>query len=171
MVDEGKSGRERKERMRARRDEAGMAQVSAWVPKERRAYAREVLAALARGANSMPPNPEQAAALEMAQGEVAAARAGEASARAALALAEQHEQALVVELDAARASAEAAQQAGCQAEVIALAQVKQAEQAREDALDQLRTAEAAAAQARAEAERFWQVPGLRGRMVRWLTRV
>ena len=47
MDGEDRTGRERKERLRARRDEAGMAQVSGWVPKDRRPYAREVLSALA----------------------------------------------------------------------------------------------------------------------------
>ena len=168
MVDEVKSGRERKERLRARRDEAGMAQVSAWVPKERRAYAREVLAALARGANSLPPDPEQAAALEAARAEAEAARSREASTLAALTLAEQQRQALAAELDAARARAEVAQQTSCQAEATALARAKKAEQAREDALDQMRVVEAAAAQALAEAERFRGAPGLRGYVIRWL---
>ncbi len=81
MDGEDRTGRERKERLRARRDEAGMAQVSGWVPKDRRPYAREVLAALARGANSLPPDPEQAAALDVAQADATAAKAAEAEAR------------------------------------------------------------------------------------------
>lgn len=161
-------GQKRSERLRARRDEAGLAQVSGWVPKERRAYAREVIAALARGANSLPPDPEQVAALEAAQAEAAAARAGEVSASAALALAEQHGQALATELEAARAAAEAVQQASYQAEAAALARADTAEQAWKDALDQMQAAQAAAAQARVEAERFRQAPGLRGWIVRRL---
>ncbi len=161
MDGEDRTGRERKERLRARRDEAGMAQVSGWVPKDRRPYAREVLAALARGANTLPPDPEQAAALDAAQADATAARAAEAEARAALAKAEQHGQALAAELDAAW-------ETGRQAETVAMARAEGAERAQKAAVDELRAAEALAAQARMEAERFQKVPGLRGRMVRWL---
>ncbi len=163
MDGEDRTGRERKERLRARRDEAGMAQVSGWVPKDRRPYAREVLAALARGANSLPPDPEQAAALDAAQADATAARAAEAEARAALAKAEQHGQVLAAELDAARKT-------GREAETAAMARAEGAERARKAALDELRAAEALAAQARVEAERFQKLPGLRGRVVRWLAR-
>jgi len=170
MAGDDKTGRERKERLRARRDEAGLAQVSGWVPKDRRAYAREVLAALSQGSNSMPPDPEQAAALEAVQAAAMAARIAETAACEALVVAQQHGQALAAELGAFRADAEATQQASSQAEVAALARAVKAEQAREDALDQLRTAEAATVQAQAEAERFRRAPGLRGRALRWLTR-
>ena len=163
MDGEDRTGRERKERLRARRDEAGMAQVSGWVPKDRRPYAREVLAALAQGANSLPPDPEQAAALEAAQEDATAARAAEAEARAALAEAEQRGRVLAVELDAAR-------EAGRQAEAAAVARAEAAERARGAITGELRAAEAAVAQAREEAERFRQAPGLRGRVVRWLVR-
>jgi hypothetical protein len=146
------TGQQRSERLRARRDEAGMAQVSGWVPKERRAYAREVLVALARGANALPPDPEQAAALDAARADAAAARMAEAEVRAALAKAEQRGQEALAELGAARAEVEAA------------------ERARAAAAAELQVAEAAAAQARAEAERFRQAPGLRGKLVRWLVR-
>jgi hypothetical protein len=156
MDSEDKTGRERKERLRARRDEAGMAQVSGWVPKDRRPYAREVLAALARGANSLPPDPEQAAALDAAQSDATAARAAEAEARAALAEAEQRGQALATELAAA-------QEARRQTEAAA-------EQAREAAVVELRAAEALVVQARLEADRFRKAPGLRGQVVRWLAR-
>ena len=159
MDGEDRTGRERKERLRARRDEAGMAQVSGWVPKDRRPYAREVLSALARGANSLPPDPEQAAALDAAQGDATAARAAEAEARAALAEAEQRGRVLAVELDAAR-----------EAEAAAVARAEAAERARGAITGELRAAEAAVARTQAEAERFRQAPGLRGRVVRWLVR-
>ena len=126
MDGEDRTGRERKERLRARRGEAGMAQVSGWVPKDRRPYAREVLAALARGANSLPLDPEQAAAVDAAQVDAAAARAAEAAARAALAEAEQHRQALAAELDAARAEGAAAREAGRQTEAAAAARARSA---------------------------------------------
>ena len=170
MDGDDRTGRERKERLRARRDEAGMAQVSGWVPKDRRPYAREVLAALARGANSLPPDPEQAAALDAAQADAAAAKAAKIAACAALAEAERHGQALRAELDAARAESEAAREAGRQAEAAAVARAETAERAKEAIADELRVAEVAATQARAEAERFRQASGLRGRMVRWLVR-
>ncbi len=144
------AGRQRSERLRARRDAAGMAQVSGWVPKERRAYAREVIAALARGANSLPPDPEQAGAAEAARAEAEAARAAEAAAHAALAEAEQRGQELAAERDVARVRAEAA------------------EQAQEEAANMLQAAKEATALARAETRRFQEAPGLRGRVVRWL---
>jgi len=170
MDGEDKTGRERKERLRARRDEAGMAQVSGWVPKDRRPYAREVLAALARGANSLPPDPEQAAALDAAQTAVDVARAAEAEARAALAKAEQRGQVLAAKLDATFVEGEAAREAGRQAEAAAVTRAEAAELAREAIAGELRVAEAVTAQARAEAERFQQVPGLRGRVIHWLTK-
>ncbi len=150
MEGEDRTGRERKERLRARRDEAGMAQVSGWVPKERRAYAREVIAALARGANSLPPDPEQAGAVEAARAETEAAWDAEAAARAALAKVEQRGQELTAERDAARARAELA------------------EQAQAEAINALQAAKEATALARAETRRFQGAPGLRGRVVRWL---
>ena len=156
MDGEDRTGRERKERLRARRDKVGMAQVSGWVPKERRAYAREVIAALARGANSLPPDPEQVATLEAAQADATAARAAEAAVR--------------VELDAARAEGEASREAGRQAAAAALDRATAAEQAQEALAGRLRTAEVAAAQAQAKAERFQQTPGMRGRVARWLVR-
>jgi hypothetical protein len=170
MDGEDRTGRERKERLRARRDEAGMAQVSGWVPKDRRPYAREVLAALARGANHLPPDPEQVAALDAAQADATAARGAEMAVRAALTEAEQRRQVLAAELDAARTESEAAREAGRQAEAAAVVRAETAEQAREAIMGELRAAEAAAAQARADAERFQEAPGLRGRMARWLVR-
>lgn len=163
MVGEDKTGRERKERLRARRDEVGLAQVSGWVPKDRRAYAREVLAALSQGANSLPPDPEQAAALEAAQAAATAAKVAEAAACEALVVAQQHGRVLAAELDgihakldAARTEIEAARDAGRRAEIAALAQVE--------------AVEIAAALARTAAERFQKAPGLRGRAIRWLAR-
>ncbi len=83
--------------------------------------------------------------------------------RAALAKAEQHGQALAAELDAAR-------ETGRQAEAAAMARAEATERARKAAVDELRATEALVAQARVEAERFQKVPGLRGRVVRWLAR-
>lgn len=163
MVDEDRTGRERKERLRARRDEAGLGQVSGWVPKDRRSYAREVLAALAQGANSLPPDPEQAealraaqAALKVAQAEATIARHAEAAASEALLAAQAREGVLAAELDMARTEIEAAVDARRQAETTALAQVE--------------AAKTEAALAKATAERFQKAPGLRGRAIRWLAR-
>jgi hypothetical protein len=138
------AGRQRSERLRARRDAAGMAQVSGWVPKDRRAYAREVIVALARGANSLPPDPVQAAALEAAQADAAAARVAEGKARAALAEAEQHARALATDLDAARAAAVAAQEAqeaSSRVVALAVARAEASERERDDIRDKLQTAE------------------------------
>jgi hypothetical protein len=149
MDGEDRTGRERKERLRARRDEAGMAQVSGWVPKDRRPYAREVLAALARGTNHLPPDPEQVAALDAAQADAAAARAAEVAARAELTKAEQRLQALATELDGACAENQVRQQA----ETAALARAEVAESEREATARELAEvrAEAEAAQGREQA--------------------
>ena len=163
-------GKKRSERLRARRDEAGLAQVSGWVPRDRRPYAREVLAALAQGANSLPPDPEQAAALktaqaalEAAEAEVAAVRVTEAAALEALVAAQQHGQVLTTELGAVRAELDVAR-----AEIeVTLDARRQAEMA---ALAQVEAAKAAVALALEMAERFQKAPGLRGRAIRWLAR-
>ncbi len=144
--------RRRAAKLRERRGEEGQTRISAWVPRERASYARQVLQAAAAGANALPPNPEQAAALDAAQADAAASRAAEVTALACLAEAERHGRDLVAELSAARTVAEAA------------------ERAQEAIAGQLRAVEAVAAQVRAEAERFQEAPGLRGRMVRWLVR-
>lgn len=163
-------GKKRSERLRARRDEAGLAQVSGWVPKERRPYAREVLAALAQGANSLPPDPEQAAALkaaqaalEVAEAEVAAVRATEAAAREALVAAQQHGQVLTTELGAVRAELDVAR-----AEIEVVLDTKR--QAETAALAQVEAAKIEVALVLATAERFQKVSGLRGRAIRWLAR-
>ena len=179
------TGRQRSERLRARRGEAGLAQVSGWVPKERRAYAREVLEALARGANSLPPDPEQAAALEAARVEADRARAAEAAAQAALVQAKEHGQVLTAQLDAARAEIEAekrqgkaleaerdaaraaeaverekAQATATEAQIAATTAQKAQEQATQ-ALGRAEKAETAIRQA-------GSLPGVRGWLVRWM---
>ena len=179
------SGRQRSERLRARRDEAGLAQVSGWVPKERRAYAREVLEALARGANSLPPDPEQAAVLEAVRIEADRAKAAEADAQAALVQAKEHGQELTAQLDATRAeieaekrqrqalkaerdaarAAEAAEREEAQAMVteaqVAARTAQEAQERAMEALGRAEKAETAIRQARS-------LPGVRGRLVRWL---
>jgi chromosome segregation ATPase len=181
------TGQQRSKRLRAKRGEAGLAQVSGWVPKERRAYARKVLEALARGANSLPPDPEQAAALEATRIEADRARAAEADAQAALVQAKEHGQVLTAQLDATRAeieaekrqrqaleaerdaarAAEAAEREKAQAtatEAQAAARIAQdAQEQATEALGRAEKAETVIRQARS-------LPGLRGRLVRWLAR-
>lgn len=170
MADEDKTGRERKERLRARRDEAGLAQVSGWVPKERRAFAREVLAALSQGANSLPPDPEQAASLEAAQSALGAAQAEAAIAREMLAAVQQHEQSLTTELSDIRIKLDAAH-ADLDIARAGIAEALDAKrQAETTALAQVEAAKAEAAQALETAERFQKARGLRGRAIRWLAR-
>lgn len=163
-------GKKRSERLRARRDEAGLAQVSGWVPKDRRAFARQVLSALSQGSNSLPPDPDQAAALEAAQSALGAAQGEAAAAREMLAAMQQHEQSLTTELgdirvklDAAHADLDVAR-----AEIAVALDAKR--QAQTAALAQVEAAKAAAALALEVAERFQKAPGLRGRVIRWLAR-
>lgn len=179
------TGRQRSERLRARRGEAGLAQVSGWVPKERRAYAREVLEALARGANSLPPDPEQDASLEAAQIETDRARAAEADAQAALVQAKEHGQVLTAQLDATRAEIEAEkrQRLALEAErdaaraaetaerkkaqttaTEAQAATRSAQEAQERAVEALGRAE----QAETAIRKARNLPGIKGRLVRWL---
>ena len=70
MTDEETGARARKKRLHSKRAEAGLAQISAWVPIERRSYARDVLKAVASGANSLPPDPEIAAELAEARAKI-----------------------------------------------------------------------------------------------------
>ena len=141
-ADRRAADRRRAAKLRERREQAGQVRISAWVPRERASYARQVLHAAAAGANALPPDPEQQTALDAARIEVAGTRAE-----------------LSATLDAGR-----------HAETAALARAAAAERAQATLADELRLAETAAAQARAETERFRQAPGLKGRVVRWLVR-
>jgi multidrug efflux pump subunit AcrA (membrane-fusion protein) len=133
MTAEETGARARKKRLHSKRAEAGLAQISAWVPIERRSYARDVLKAVASGANSLPPDPEIAAELAAAQTKI-----------------EQIEAEVVRQ----RAILEA------ERETARMSEAKAQEQARE-ALVRAEKAEAAIRQAR-------NLPGVRGRLVRWL---
>ncbi len=139
-ADQRASDRRRAAKLRERREQAGQVRISAWVPRERADHARQVLRAAAAGANTLPPDPGQQAALDGARGETAAARA---------------------ELEAAR-------EAGRQVSAEAAARAEAAERARAALADELRAAEADAAEAQMEVRRFQQAPGLRGRIIRWL---
>lgn len=150
MDGDDKTSRERKQRMRARRDAEGMAQVSGWVPSARRAYAREVLRAVAGGANSLPPDPELAAALDTLRDDLT-------KARAELEVANARERALQADLDAARAS-EAEGQVKVQATTL---EVREATKAAQAAMQRAEAAETAIGQAKG-------LPGIKGRLVRWL---
>jgi hypothetical protein len=135
MTAEETGARARKKRLHSKRAEAGLAQISAWVPVERRSYARDVLKAVASGANSLPPDPEIAAELAAAQIKIEQIEA-EAVRQKAI---------LEAEREAARMS-----------------EAKAQEQAKE-ALGRAEKAETAIRQARS-------LPGVRGRLVRWLAR-
>lgn len=163
-------GKKRSERLRVRRDEAGLAQVSGWVPKDRRAFAREVLAALSRGSNSLPPDPAQAVALEAAQRALEAAQAEAVAVREMLTAEQQHGLSLTTELAATHAKLNAAHAeldvARAEIEVV----LDGRHQAETAALAQVEAAKAEAALAQATAERFQKASGLRGRAIRWLAR-
>jgi hypothetical protein len=133
MTAEDTGAQARKKRLHSKRAEAGLAQISAWVPIERRSYARDVLRAVASGANSLPPDPEIAAELAAAQIKIEQIEA-EAVRQKAI---------LEAEREAARMS-----------------EAKAQEQAKE-ALGRAEKAETAIRQARS-------LPGVRGRLVRWL---
>jgi hypothetical protein len=133
MTDEETGARARKKRLHSKRAEAGLAQISAWVPIERRSYARDVLKAVASGANSLPPDPEIAAELAEARAKIEQIEAEAA----------QQRNIWEAEREAARES-----QAKAQERIV-------------EALQRAEKAEAAIRQAKA-------MPGLKGRLVRWL---
>ena len=133
MTAEETGARARKKRLHSKRAEAGLAQISAWVPIERRSYARDVLKAVASGANSLPPDPEIAAELAAAQNRIEQIEAEAVWQRASL----------EAEREAARASEAKAQERATEA-------LGRAEKA-ETVIRQVRS-----------------LPGLRGRLVRWL---
>jgi chromosome segregation ATPase len=164
MDGKDKTARERKQRLRERRESAGLAQISGWVPVARRSYAREVLRAVAEGANSLPPDPELVAALETAREEVSKARTEIEARDQALQEAREREASLEAERDAAKAAEAAAREQG-QAKALEAGEAARSardagERARE-ALERAQKAEAAIQQAKS-------LPGLRGRLVRWI---
>lgn len=145
--------RHRAAKLRQRREQAGQVRIQAWVPRERAAYARQVLHAAAVGANTLPPNPEQQDVLDATKAEAGALRA---------------------ELEEAQATGD---QAGREAQertaeaAVALARAEAAERGREEAARELvvvrAKAEAAqvrerAAQEAADALRG-ELAGIRGR--------
>ena len=134
------ANRRRAAKSREKRQQAGQARISAWMPQERAGYARQVLQALAAGRNVLPPDPEQEATVAALRTELDQVQA----------LAMRREGELTVERDAANGRAHAA------------------ERERDAARCGLRAAEAVLARAHAEAERFQEAPGLRGRVIRWL---
>jgi hypothetical protein len=133
MTAEETGARARKKRLHSKRAEAGLAQISAWVPIERRSYARDVLKAVALGANSLPPDPEMAAELAAARTKIEQIEAEVAQQRIIL----------EAEREAARASEAKAQERAA------------------EALRRAETAETAIYRTKA-------LPGLKGRLVRWL---
>ena len=136
------ANRRRAAKSREKRQQAGQARVSVWVPRERAAYAHRVLHALAAGRNTLPPDPEQEATIAALRTELNQVRASAA----------QREGELTAERDTANDRACAA------------------ERERDTARCGLRAAETALARAQAEAERFQKAPGLRGRVIQWLAK-
>ena len=168
MDGEDKTSRERKQRMRAKREAAGVAQVSGWVPAARRAYAREVLKAVADGANSLPPDPELMAALDAAKADLIAAHTEIEAAKAQIVqievTAERQRQALEAERDAAR-GAEAMEREKAQTTATeAQAAARTAQEAQERAMEALGRAEKAETAIR----QVGSLSGVRGLLVRWL---
>ena len=110
------------------------------VPGDRRPNVWEVLAELARCANSLSPASDEAAALEMAQADALVVRTAAGAAYAAMVKVERHEQALTAGLNAACIAAVAAREArdadGC-AEAAALARAEAADRGREEAAREL----------------------------------
>jgi len=134
MIEEETGARARKKRLHSKRAEAGLAQISAWVPIERRSYARDVLKAVASGANSLPPDPEMAADLAEARAKIAQIEA---------------------ETVQQRTIWEAEREAAIDSQA-------KAQKRAEEALQRAERAETAIRQAKA-------LPGIKGRLVRWLT--
>ena len=124
--------RRRAAKLRERRDQEGQVRIQAWVPRERAAYARQVLQTAAVGANTLPPDPGQQADLDTARSEAAVARA---------------------ELEEARAAGDRLAQQAQSIEAAALARVEAAERGQERVTRELATvqAEVEAAQERERA--------------------
>ncbi len=151
--------RRRAAKLRERREQAGQVRIQAWVPRERAAYARQVLQAAAGGANALPPDPGQQADLGAARAEAVAAWA---------------------ELEETRAAGDRQAEQARLAEAAALARAEAAERGRETATRELtavraeveaaqgreRTAREAAAALRGELERIKGWGGWRGVLLR-----
>lgn len=69
------ANRRRAAKSREKRQQAGQTRISAWVPRERAAYAHQVLQALIAGDNTLPPDPEQEAAMAVLRAELDQVRA------------------------------------------------------------------------------------------------
>lgn len=126
--------RRRAAKLRERREQAGQVRIQAWVPRERVAYTRQLLQAAAGGANALPPDPGQQAALDAAKGEADALRG---------------------ELEEARAASDRQAEEARLTKADALARAEAAEQGREEAMRELALVrvEAKAAQEHARAAR------------------
>lgn len=140
MNEKETGSRARKKRLHSKRADAGLAQISAWVPVDRRSYAREVLKAVASGSNSLPPDPEMVAELENMRSKIEAA--------------ELQIKTLEAERDAAKES-----------EAKRIAEAKQIVQ---DARNLAKTASGRAKNAENTIKRVKSLPGIKGRLVRWL---
>ncbi len=164
MDGEDKTAKQRKQRLRARREAEGMAQISGWVPAARRAYAREVLQAVAKGANSLPPDPELAAALTAAHEALTKAQAEIAAREEAFHVLQAAKTAAEAERDAAKTAEKAEREKAEAAAAEARATARDAEAVREQFVEVLGRAEKAEATIR----QAKSLPGVKGRLVRWL---
>ena len=136
--------RRRAAKLRERREQAGQVRIQAWVPRQRAAYARQILRTAVAGANALPPDPEQQAELDAARAETAAVKA---------------------ELEAARAANDCQVQQAQSAEAAALTRAEEAERGREKTAYELA---AARAEVQIAQEREWAarkaVEALRGKL-------
>ncbi len=128
--------RRRAAKLRQRREQAGQVRIQAWVPRERAAYARQVLHAAVAGANALPPDPGRQAELDAARADAAAMRA---------------------ELEEVKTASDHRAEQARSAEAVTLARAEAAERGREEVVRELVAvrAEAEAAQGRADALRVW----------------
>ncbi len=154
MTEEETGARARKKRLHSRRAEAGLAQISAWVPIERRSYARDVLKAVASGANSLPPDPGLEAELE--------------EARAKIELIEKEGVQQRAILEAERDAARAAEAEGRTKIDVATVEAKEAARAAQEAQDRATEALQRAEKAETAIQQAKTMPGIKGRLVRWL---
>lgn len=147
--------RRRAAKLRERREQDGQVRIQAWVPRERVAYTRQLLQAAAGGANALPPDPGQQAALDAARAEADALR------EVRTVTDQQAEQARLAEADAL-AQAEAAKQSWEEAARELVVVRAEAEAAQEHA----RAAQDAAAALRGELDGIKGRRGWRGVLLR-----
>ena len=167
-------------RYRAGLAERGIRPVQLYTPEAAHALLREAAGLMTRVQDPLEPRQalrQASGANDLGQGQAQGDQDGRGEALAVAAVAAEAARAELIEAREARRQAE--QRADAQAEaaraaeggtLAALALVEAAERAQIAITDKLRASETALTQARSEVERLQQVPGLRGKMVRWLVR-